>query len=381
MNEECPRCTEYKMNGKLYCGACGRYLGDSEQIDGGCPRCAWYKAEENFYCGACGRYLGTMGYPQTQSPDAEKRPSFIELILLTVCIAFMFIAVFEAITLAVHFPEIFSFLANARLNMILILPFPVAVFSISGLALQMYWTFVVTIIIACVIITIQKLMVKARSSGGITKLGAAEDTAAFWICVSISAMFMINFIVTVLTMASGSDVNVPDFGNKIEQMFGMANAAFWEEIITRVLYIGVPMVFISLFITGRNESYRCIFGGFGMSKTAVVLIIISGVIFGLAHYPGWDDQIWKVITAGLMGMFLGYVFVRFGLYASILLHFINNYLSSFDWMGVGGLLVIVSLLLLATGLIALIYILMRANNFGGSAAALPSFKNGYVKKD
>ncbi|MCL2295712.1 MAG: CPBP family glutamic-type intramembrane protease [Methanomassiliicoccaceae archaeon] len=382
--DECPSCVEFQARGKSFCGVCGRYLGEEQEqqtMPDECPRCAEFKTRGKTFCGACGRYLGGPERDPGQSSGSAKRSSLLEHIILAVTIVIMAIAVFEAITLMINFPDVSSILTGGRLNLILIVPFPVAVYSISGFVLQLYWALIAMVIIVCVIIAIQKLVIKARGPGGITGPGAAEDTAAFWVCISLSAMLLINIIVTFLTMASGSDVNVPDFGDEVEQMFGMANAAFWEEIIARVLYIGIPMVFISLIVTKKKESLKCLFGGFGMSKTAIVLIIISGIIFGLAHYPGWDDQLWKVVTAGLMGIFLGYIFVRFGLYASILLHFINDYLLSFTWMGMDGLLVIVTFLLLGAGFVALIYILMRALGSKEAIKTLPLFKNGFVKNE
>jgi hypothetical protein len=61
-------------------------------------------------------------------------------------------------------------------------------------------------------------------------------------------------------------VSTPDLGSNTEQMFSLANAAVWEEIITRVLYIGLPMAVISLIATKKLDSLKCLFGGFGMSR-------------------------------------------------------------------------------------------------------------------
>jgi membrane protease YdiL (CAAX protease family) len=121
-------------------------------------------------------------------------------------------------------------------------------------------------------------------------------------------------------------------------------------------------------------------GGFGMSKIAIILIIISGIIFGLAHYPGWDDQVWKVASAAIGGIFFGYLFVRFGLYAAIFMHFITDYLSSFNWMGVGGLSIIVSFLLLGTGFIAIFYIIRRLWDHRTTIGGLPLFRVGKTEE-
>jgi membrane protease YdiL (CAAX protease family) len=86
-----------------------------------------------------------------------------------------------------------------------------------------------------------------------------------------------------------------------------------------------------------------------------------------------------VLTAAIMGGFLGYMFVRFGLYASILLHFITNYLSSFDWMRADILGIIVTLALLGIGFVSLGYIIHRVRKSKDAINSLPTFKNGFIK--
>lgn len=361
MNDECPRCSENRARGALFCGACGRRLERTEQ-----------DAEMNSY-----------GEPVPGGYNARPEPpqfGFVEQVLIAVCVIVLFVAVFEAITLAVHFSEVSVFLSDIRLYLVVLTPFPYRVLSLVGFALQVYWVIVAATIVLCVVITIQKFVAAFRIESGTPEPGAAENTAAFWICVSVTSMLLVTVLITLLTRASGSEVGVPDFGEDIDQMFGLANAAFWEEIVTRLLYIGVPAALISLIIAKAKpkDSLKCLLGGFGMSKVAVVLIILSSMIFGLAHYPGWGDQLWKVVDAGLMGLLLGYLFVRFGLYASILLHFVNNYLSAFDWMGVGGLLVFVFLLFLVVGAITLVYLIIRLWRSRGSIMTLPAFKNGFA---
>ncbi|MEM3341707.1 MAG: CPBP family intramembrane glutamic endopeptidase [Thermoplasmata archaeon] len=56
-----------------------------------------------------------------------------------------------------------------------------------------------------------------------------------------------------------------------------------------------------------------------------VLILLSSLIFGLAHISGWG--VWKIFPSFVMGLFLGYAYVKKGIHISILLHF------SFDYAG------------------------------------------------
>jgi ribosomal protein S27AE len=59
-----------------------------------------------------------------------------------------------------------------------------------------------------------------------------------------------------------------------------------------------------------------------------VLIVISALFFGFAHWEGWTGSwgAWKIFQTFVMGLFLGYAFVKYGLASSIFIHFSNNVL-------------------------------------------------------
>jgi len=351
MSNGCPKCDEYRDRGTPFCGACGRNLNDAG-------------SEEPSF----GHYSNSHGYPAAE-PE-KPRLDLITFILLAATVFVIFIAVFEAITLAVNAPEVFGFLSGKSYPAFVLVPSIHILFFWDDFELQLYWILLAVVILSCVTTTIVRFFEVARSPGGLAKPGAAEKTAAFWVCIFLCAMLIINFIAIFIVLMMGHEISVPPLGGKLADMFELANASVWEEVVTRVLYIGVPIAFISL-VAGKKDSLKCIFGGFGMSTTAIVLIIISSAIFGLAHYDGWDNQVWKVLTTGIMGVFLGYLFVRFGLYAAILFHFITDYFQAFDWMGVGGFFVVVELLLLAVGFVALIYIIMKIIDSKKSIRSLP----------
>jgi len=130
-------------------------------------------------------------------------------------------------------------------------------------------------------------------------------------------------------------------------LYQLANASVYEEVITRVMIIGVPLFAASFamrarWIAKRPEtpgahrgryllgSLRYLYGGTmnrdsPMSSLVAggVLLAISSAIFGLAHAPGYGD--WKVLPAALAGLALGYLYLRHGLAAAILFHFATNY--------------------------------------------------------
>src|SRR5205809_7785179 len=69
-------------------------------------------------------------------------------------------------------------------------------------------------------------------------------------------------------------------------------------------------------------------------------------VFGLAHAPDWG---WlKVIPAMVAGLGFGYLFLRHGIGAAILAHFVNDYAATLSYEGAGGeaLLIVIELMVL-----------------------------------
>jgi len=115
----------------------------------------------------------------------------------------------------------------------------------------------------------------------------------------------------------------PDFsGAPIwEIMYSLANASVWEEVITRILLLGIPLL---LYHTVKRERRYPVIryitgGGIEMDNGVIVLIILSSSVFGIAHLFSWD--IYKIIPATVGGIAFAYIFLKYGLAASIILHF------------------------------------------------------------
>jgi len=83
--------------------------------------------------------------------------------------------------------------------------------------------------------------------------------------------------------------------------YALANASVWEEIVSRVLLLGIPLLAIDYLFRECG------------------LALFSAIMFGLAHVGGWD--FYKLIPSTVAGLFLAYMFMKHGLYASIMLHF------------------------------------------------------------
>jgi len=66
-------------------------------------------------------------------------------------------------------------------------------------------------------------------------------------------------------------------------------------------------------------------GGFTIGPLEAFFIAGSAFMFGYAHVAGWD--LWKMLPTFVAGLGFGYLFLKVGIHAAILLHFSFDYLS------------------------------------------------------
>ena len=130
-------------------------------------------------------------------------------------------------------------------------------------------------------------------------------------------------------------------GDPLDLLVSFTLAPFIEEIGYRFFLIGVPL-FALMLVTGSpmKQSARSLWRpsaaweqetSFSDSHKLVVylLIAVSSVLFGLAHYlsgAGW--QVGKISEAALDGFALGYLYARYGLHSSIIFHWAVDYASN-----------------------------------------------------
>src|SRR5437879_4192543 len=207
-------------------------------------------------------------------------------------------------------------------------------------------------------------------------IGKRLKSRSAWIAIAQVWMAVTCFqiIVYYLVVLAGfnptSPINITNT-NAWVWLFGFANAGVYEELTFRLLLIGVPMALGSLIVritavrrgasghepgsTVRHTdgARRYVLGGVlrnDSPKEALAvgwaLLFASSAIFGLAHAPGWG--LWKVVPAMVAGLGFGYLFLRHGIGAAILAHFVNDYAITLSYEGVGGeaLMILIELLVL-----------------------------------
>jgi len=159
----------------------------------------------------------------------------------------------------------------------------------------------------------------------------------FFIFSYLAFAFIYDFLITdVLSIdrhVPASIYDVPTW----QRLYDLPEAPVIEEFVSRLLMIGLPLYFIQRYGIAENgyKNLRSLFtglfskenrkyffgGGFDIDTTTFFVLLISSGIFALLHL-GWDWT--KLPPTFLGGMMLGYLFLKKGMHASIILHFAVN---------------------------------------------------------
>jgi membrane protease YdiL (CAAX protease family) len=209
-------------------------------------------------------------------------------------------------------------------ELFLVLPVMVPIVTLSGATLLAYYYLLIAAIIAsCTAVVVKgarpfarELMMKGKSR---------EHSVIF---ATLSLLFATLFFSIVIgLLANPSADELPSTATTAEALFLLANASVWEEIIVRILMIGLPLLVVD-YARRRVTKLRSyvLGGGFRLGNPEVLLLVASSVIFGVAHFTsGWGS--WKIVPSAAGGLAFGYLFLRYGIAASITMHFATDYLS------------------------------------------------------
>ncbi|MFA5312910.1 MAG: CPBP family intramembrane glutamic endopeptidase [Methanomassiliicoccales archaeon] len=243
----------------------------------------------------------------------------------------------------------------------IVTPYLVTLFEVTGWSFLIYFSFIFVAIVASFLWMTKKSWRPFRNElvGQSLKDG---HSPLFAISTVFFAVLFFNIAFNLIIMALGIDPSSSGIGDGElwETMYSLANASVWEEIITRVMYIGAPLLLYDILRKDRKDLRRYFLGGgFELKGFALFLLFFSAGMFGAAHVFNWD--LWKVFPTFVSGMGLGYLFLRYGLYASIMMHFFVDYLSiptyvsdSDAALAAVGLL---TLVIIAAGFICFVYYL------------------------
>ena len=147
-----------------------------------------------------------------------------------------------------------------------------------------------------------------------------------WLSILILISAIINFI-----QESFGIVTIPPLGdNNLIQFFYVSLAPLLEEFIFRIILIGIPLFVLYSGRASIRYFVKCLWAPSSLnilnSKKAILLIIFVGISFGFAHIAfsdSWSEGKFAQATAG--GIILGWVYLRYGIVVSLLIHWATNY--------------------------------------------------------
>ena len=365
----CPYCKDYRHNGDKFCAKCGTILD--------CPECDKYRSLNARFCAKCGRRL-IPSYIYKPEKNKESPTLWIGIFAASLALIFLFIG---AIALYYYATDVLGYLADKTYGLILLIPYPYVFVQLSEVELQLYWVFLIAVLTLSFIQLACEIYSKYRDGKKKGGIAIVQDTSIYWMgLLWPSTIFLQMVLMFIVIMISGVNLTSPSIGaDTYASMFTLANAGVWEEISTRVLIIGLPLGIVAL-LSGKKQSWRYLLGGFGVSKASMISIIIAALVFGYAHETGWGFA--KVIPAFIFGMAAGYLYAKYGLYAAILMHFVNDYLMAFVWLGGSDLVsTIMYLTLIGLGVISTVVLAIKGIPFVKTFKDRPFFPDSFALDD
>lgn len=256
---------------------------------------------------------------------------YLKLGLKTVCLIAIFcyfiIILFSVVLLLPSLILVLPELLKSSWTFFIITPYMTPVFCFKGLNLTIYYLFVVFVILLSFAYMIKKEGKQALFLYSKFFEKIKHNNNSFFLIPQIFlGLMFFDYVYDYIIRFIHVTPKTPSFGSMPlwDLMFSLSNAPVHEEIVSRIILIGLPLLIVDLFRKRKIKIRKYFLGGnLNIDRTAVFLIIFSSLIFSYAHVFGWD--FYKIIPVFITGLALGYLFLKKGVYACIILHFSFNY--------------------------------------------------------
>ncbi len=191
------------------------------------------------------------------------------------------------------------------------------------------WTFYVVIFVIAMLGPkhgFLKSLLPIISSGKYDSQSNYLVSVTKWFSILILISLLINFVQEQFDI-----VTIPPLAdNDLIQFFYVSLAPLVEEFGFRLILIGIPLFAIYSQKSSIKYFIKCLWNPSTLdirnSKKAFFLIVLVGIIFGFAHIAlgeSWSEG--KFAQAAASGIILGWVYLRYGFVASLLIHWATNY--------------------------------------------------------
>ncbi len=202
---------------------------------------------------------------------------------------------------------------------------------------------------------------QARNIGSAMKEGISKGSAVLLSnplmgsLILLGALLFSTFLIDLFQTSVGVQVGGLS-GDPLELFLSIVLAPVAEEIGFRLALIGIPIFIVGLLTVGPSHALHALWrpsavweekadqdaGGLSPGRKSFVkllvyfLLVLSSVLFGLAHYvsgAGWG--LGKITEAGVAGLFLGYAYIRYGFHTDIIMHWSVNNLTAYAFFSQG----------------------------------------------
>jgi len=191
------------------------------------------------------------------------------------------------------------------------------------------WTFYVVIFVIALLGPKHGFL---KSLSSIISFGKYDDKSNYLIGITtwFSILILISVLINFIQEGFGIVTVPPHADNDLIQFFYVSLAPLTEEFGFRLILIGIPLFAIYYHKSSIKYFIKCLWNPGTLDihdyKKAIFLIVFVGIVFGFAHIAigeSWSEG--KFAQAAASGIILGWVYLRHGFVASLLIHWATNY--------------------------------------------------------
>lgn len=297
-----------------------------------CPRCGRPVVKDANFCAFCGQPFNIqVEIPVIAPPSVEPFlvtfkqiirgiGTYVILSLIAVTILNILILIWSVNIVIPETPYYHT-------TLFIIVPWIINIVELSGISFAVYHILlIVAIVSSFIFLMIKSWRIFIRELSVERKI--ESHSAIYTVGTIFFAVLFFNIVYYLILDAFGITPTTPDTVDKElwKLLYSFANASVWEEIVSRMLLIGMPLLFVDFFRRKRQKLRRYFLGGhFSLGKAEITFLLISSAFFSVAHIFSWDA--YKLLPTFIAGLALGYLFLKEGIYAAIMLHFMVDYLS------------------------------------------------------
>ena len=310
-----------------------------------CDSCERYREEGANFCPECGAQLvrnGLLPY------NVKKRYGFIFYAGIIAAVQGMLIMLVEILIGWGKTSDVMDDLAGSSYTFYYLTPHIHDLVKVNGVWLQAIYVLEMIFVTFCFGYMLWLAYRKLKET--YVNYGELKNTAAYEAPVILGLILLAEMAYLIFLLIIGIDLDSPEgMDDSGRMIFSLLNASVYEEILCRLLMIGLPCLIVAMILKRDGPKSKYLLGGAKFEWWMVIFVLFSAIMFGMGHLDNWGG--WKFLPTFAFGLATGYVYLRYGLYATVAMHFINDFLTATSW--IGGSQATLMLGMLAVGVCAL----------------------------